>query len=88
MAIYALTKTNVILRDGNAWIPPDPGNAEYQRYLKWVAEGNTPDPVPPPTPEEIAAAAQAAQDKADAQEVRADLKFQALISKTPQLGEE
>ena len=25
-----------------AWtIPPDPGNTDYQKYLLWVAEGNT-----------------------------------------------
>ena len=35
----------VILRttDG-ATIPFDPDNRDYQRYLEWVAEGNTADP--------------------------------------------
>lgn len=31
-----------------AWqgiIPFDPDNTDYQAYLKWVAEGNTPDPA-------------------------------------------
>jgi hypothetical protein len=43
-------------------------------------------PVPPPhvpTQEEIAAAAQAAQDLADRQETQADAKFRALTSKSP-----
>ena len=29
----------------NAFIPMSEGNTDYQAYLKWVAEGNTPLPA-------------------------------------------
>ncbi len=37
---------NMVLRlADNAFIPFDPDNTDYQQYLKWVAEGNTPLPA-------------------------------------------
>jgi hypothetical protein len=29
----------------NAFIPFDPDNTDYQQYLKWLEEGNTPLPA-------------------------------------------
>jgi hypothetical protein len=35
---------NMVLRiEDNAFIPFDPANTDYQAYLKWVSEGNTPE---------------------------------------------
>lgn len=49
MKIYKLQNgTNTIvsvLRNGIESIPFDPTNTDYQAYLKWVAEGNTPLPA-------------------------------------------
>ena len=44
----------------NAFIPFDPANTDYQKYLEWLAGGNTPDPAPVPAPEEALAAERAA----------------------------
>jgi hypothetical protein len=37
----------IVKTDGNMkyFIPLEPDNTDYQAYLKWVAEGNTPLPA-------------------------------------------
>ena len=38
--------TSMIMRIADtAFIPFDPANSDYQEYLEWVAEGNTPEPA-------------------------------------------
>jgi len=47
----AYIKTN---SDGTeSGVPQDPANTDYQQYLLWLEEGNTPlppDPIPEPEP--------------------------------------
>ena len=37
--------------DGTSWsIPFDPANIDYQQYLRWLEEGNEPEPWVEPKP--------------------------------------
>lgn len=39
---------NIRRLSDNAFIPLDEGNRDYQEYLKWLEEGNTPLPADEP----------------------------------------
>ena len=39
------TLSNCVILNGNTAIPFDEANTDYQAYLKWVEEGNTPLPA-------------------------------------------
>jgi hypothetical protein len=47
--MYKLTNYNRVLKYNDngsiASIPFDPDNTDYQAYLKWLDEGNTPEPA-------------------------------------------
>jgi hypothetical protein len=49
MTTYKLLKVDgvnfAVFRDGKDSIPFDPANTDYQAYLKWLEEGNTPEPA-------------------------------------------
>jgi hypothetical protein len=36
---------SILRLSDNAFIPFDPDNTDYQAYLKWLDEGNTPQPA-------------------------------------------
>ena len=51
MITYKLLKDSfgqelpTVKRSDGSFIPFDPANTDYQQYLAWVAEGNTPTPA-------------------------------------------
>ena len=39
----SVVNSSILRKEDNAFIPKDSDNIDYQAYLAWVAEGNTPE---------------------------------------------
>ena len=74
MAEYTLSKNGVTRINGDN-IPNSMDNRDWQAFLAWQAQGNTPDPLNPDPPP--------SKDQLDNAAARADSEIQALAALTP-----
>lgn len=49
--VYQLTENGVQRLSDKAFIPECEDNRDWQAYQVWLAEGNTPEPLPVPPPD-------------------------------------
>lgn len=63
MENYQLTGTpDFVLRLDGVSIPVNSATLDSQEYVAWLSAGNIPDPLPLPTPEQLAAEVRAKRD--------------------------
>ena len=48
VALNPETPSCILNKEAGIYIPFDPSNIDYQAYLKWLEEGNTPEPADQP----------------------------------------
>ena len=49
--MYKLLEDGVCRLFDNAMLPADSNNRDWQEYQQWLAEGNTPEPMPAQPPD-------------------------------------
>ena len=49
--VYQLAENGVLRLRDMAFIPDCKDNRDWQQYQQWLAEGNTPEPMPAPPPD-------------------------------------
>lgn len=72
--------TSVLRRADNATIPDDPANRDRQVYETWIADGNTPDPAPPPSRAGVIARSSNALALSQAQQLNAQGRTQEAVA--------
>lgn len=77
--MYKLQGNSIKRLSDGANIPLADGNMDYEEYKQWLAEGNIPEPMDLPTPEEILQGYIAIKDQVVADKLKA-LRYDSLAT--------